>query len=143
MRGRGPKSAAELAVVIPGEFGRRPEPPDYLTARQAEIWRETTASEPTDFFSTAALRGLLADYCRHRQAAEDVSAIIETFKPEWLKSEDGVRRYQALARIREIEIRGAAAMARALRLTNQSRYTPHASATAVRNASKGPKPWDT
>jgi hypothetical protein len=113
-----------------------------LTERQAEIWRETAASEPTDFFNTAALRGLLADYCRHRQAAEDVSAIIDSFKPEWLKNGEGVKRYQALLKIRESETRAAKDMARALRLTNQSRYTPMAAATAARNAAKGPKPWE-
>jgi hypothetical protein len=141
MRQRGRKSAAELAVVVQGEFGRRPEPPDYLTERQAEIWRETTASEPIDFFATAALRGLLADYCRHRQAAEDVSAIIDSFKPEWLRNSEGVKRYRDLVHIREIETRAAMNMARSLRLTNQSRYMPRGAARAGLNAS-GPKPWD-
>jgi hypothetical protein len=141
MRSRGRRSAAELAVVIPAEFGRRPEPPDHLTERQAEIWRETTASEPTDFFSSAALRGLLADYCRHREAAENVSGIIDTFKPEWLKNGEGVKRYQALLRIREAETGAAMRMARSLRLTNQSRYLPRGAARAGLNAS-GPKPWE-
>ena len=140
MRQRGRRSAAELAVIV-GEFGKRPEPPDYLTGRQAEIWRETTASEPLDFFSSAALRGLLADYCRHRQAAEDVSAIIDNFKPEWLKNGEGVKRYQALSRIREIETRAAMSMARSLRLTNQSRYMPRGAARTALNAS-GPRPWE-
>jgi hypothetical protein len=141
MRQRGRKSAAELAVVVQGEFGRRPEPPDYLTEAQAGIWRETTASEPIDFFATAALRGLLADYCRHRQSVNDVSAIIESFKPEWLKNADGVKRYEALVRIREKETHAAMSMARSLRLTNQSRYLPRGAARAGLNAS-GPKPWD-
>jgi phage terminase small subunit len=139
---RGPRSAEAKGLVVVAEFGKRPDPPDYLTERQAEIWRETAASEPTDFFNTAALRGLLADYCRHRQAAEDVSAIIDSFKPEWLKNGEGVKRYQALLKIRESETRAAKDMARALRLTNQSRYTPMAAATAARNAAKGPKPWE-
>lgn len=141
MRSRGRKSAAELAVVIPAEFGKRPEPPDYLTERQAEIWRETTASEPTDFFATAALRGLLADYCCHREAAENVSKLINEFKPEWLKNGEAVKRYQALCRIRESETHAAMSMARSLRLTNQSRYMPRGAARAGLNAS-GPKPWE-
>jgi hypothetical protein len=141
MRQRGRKSAAELAVVIAGEFGKRPEPPDFLTERQAEIWRETTASEPAEFFNSAAARGLLADYCRHRQAAEDVSAIIDTFKPEWLKNGEGVKRYQILLRIRETETTAAMRMARSLRLTNQSRYVPHSAARIALNRS-GPKPWE-
>ncbi len=142
MRQRGRPSAAKLAVVIPGEFGKRAEPPEFLTERQAEIWRETTASEPIDFFASAAQRGLLADYCRHRQAAEDVSAIIDTFKPEWLKNGEGVKRYQILLRIRETETTAAMRMARSLRLTNQSRYVPHSAARAGLNAARGPKPWE-
>jgi hypothetical protein len=141
MRQRGRRSAVEQATVIIGEFGKRPDPPDFLTERQAEIWRETTASEPLDFFGTGALRGLLADYCRHRQAAEDVSAIIDSFKPEWLKNGEGVKRYQALLKIRENETRSAMIMARSLRLTNQSRYMPRGAARAALNAS-GPKPWE-
>lgn len=143
MRQRGIRSkAAELAVVIPGEFGKRPEPPDFLTERQAEIWRETTSSEPTEFFSSAASRGLLADYCRHRESAENVSGIIDTFKPEWLKNGEGVKRYQALLRIRETETTAAMRMARSLRLTNQSRYMPNKAARAGLNAAMGPKPWE-
>lgn len=142
MRSRGRRSAVEEATIIVGEFGKRPEPPDYLTERQAEIWRETVASEPADFFNTSTLRSLLADFCRHRQAADDVSAIIDTFKPEWLKNGEGVKRYQILLRIRETETRGAVTMARQLRLTNQSRYTPEKAATAGRNAARGPKPWE-
>jgi hypothetical protein len=141
---RGPKSAAEkaLALVVAPEFGRRPEPPSELSERQAQIWRETVSSEPPEFFATAATRGILADYCRHREAAENVSAIIDTFKPEWLKNGEGVKRYQALLRMRETETRNAVTMARALRLTNQSRYVPHAAARAGLNAAKGPKPWE-
>lgn len=140
-RGRKSLSAVETATIIAGSFGKRPEPPDSLTERQAEIWRETVASEPVEFFNSAAQRGLLADYCRHRQAAEDVSAIIDNFKPEWLKNGEAVKRYQILLRIRETETTAAMRMARSLRLTNQSRYVPHVAARAGLNAA-GPKPWE-
>lgn len=143
MRQRGVRSkAADLTVVIPGEFGKRPEPPEHLTERQAEIWRETTASEPIEFFASAAARGLLADYCRHREAVENVSGILDTFKPEWLKNGEGVKRYQTLCRIRETETTAAMRMARSLRLTNQSRYVPHRAANVASLNSRGPKPWE-
>jgi hypothetical protein len=142
MRQHGRKSPAAQATVIVGEFGKRPEPPAELTARQAEIWRETAASEPVEFFATAAQRGLLADYCRHREAAENVSAVIDRFNPEWLKNSEGVKQYQALSRIREVETRAAMSMARSLRLTNQSRYGHRAAHTAAANAAKGPRPWE-
>jgi hypothetical protein len=143
VRQRGRRSAAAAAVVIQGAFGQRPEPPDDLTPRQAELWRQTVASENPDFFDTAALRGLLVDYCRHREAGENISGIINQFNPEWLKTTEGASRYAALLRMRELESRAAAAMARALRLTNQSRYTPKTGATAGRQAARGPLPWET
>jgi hypothetical protein len=142
MRQRGRKSSSDLAVVIPGDFGKRPDPPDNLTERQAEIWRETVASEPPEFFRTAAARALLADYCRHRQAAEDVSALINEFEPAWLKRPEGAKQYHALSRIREIETRASMTMARSLRMTNHSRYTADTVGTAARNAAQGPKPWE-
>lgn len=142
MAKRGRTSAAELSVVVSGNFGQRPEPPDDLTTRQGEIWRETVASEPLDFFNTAALRGLLMDYCRHREAAENVSNVINTFQAEWLKNSEGAKRYHSLLKMRDLETRAACSMATKLRLTNQSRYNALSAATAARNAAKGPRPWD-
>lgn len=142
MAKRGRKSEADLSVVVTANFGNRPEPPEDLTTDQADIWRETVASEAAGFFGTAALRSMLADYCRHRASAKTVSDIIDTFKPEWLKAAEGAKRYHGLLRMREMETRAAASLATKLRLTNQSRYTPQAAATASKNAPRGFKPWE-
>ena len=141
-RGRKSGASLETASVIPGGFGQRPEPPQELTEDEAEIWRETTASEAADFFCTAALRGLLKDYCRHRSAADKITQVINQFQAEWLKSGEGAKRYAGLLKMRDLEARGAADKATKLRLTNQARYTPQAASTAARNAAKGPKPWE-
>jgi hypothetical protein len=143
MRQRGRKSAAaQAAVVIAGGFGTRPEPPADLTPRQGDIWREIVGSEDPNFFNTGALRGLLAAYCRHREAYEGISAIINGFDPQWLKASEGAKRYKDLLKMRDLETRGATSLATKLRLTNQSRYTEKTSATAARNALKGPRPWE-
>ena len=143
MAKRGRASAASLeAAVISGGFGQRPEPPADLTEDEAVIWRETTASEAADFFNTAALRGLLTDYCRHRAAADKITQVINQFQAEWLKSAEGAKRYAGLLKMRDLEARGAADKATKLRLTNQARYTPQAASTASRNANKGPRPWE-
>jgi len=139
---RGRKSAQEKSVVIQGEFGRRPEPPEDLNERQQEIWRETVASEAADFFLTAALRSLLADYCRHRESAETISSIVNSFKPEWLKVADGAKRLHSLLKMRDMEMRAAHSCATKLRMTNQSRYTPKAAATAANRTLSASKPWD-
>lgn len=141
MATRGRKSAAALSVVA-GNFGSRPDPLAELTAEQAAIWRETVSSEAADFFGTAALRSMLADYCRHRASAAVVSEVIDTFKPEWLKAAEGAKRYYGLLKMREAETRAAASLATKLRLTNQSRYTPQAAATASKHAARGMRPWE-
>ncbi len=142
MATRGRKSAAALSTVVAGNFGKRPDPPPELTDEQASIWRETVASEAAEFFATAALRSMLADYCRHRASAAVVSEIIDTFKPDWLKAAEGAKRYYGLLKMREAETRAAASLATKLRLTNQSRYTPQAAATANKNAARGMRPWE-
>jgi len=143
MNQRGRRSAAaQAAVVIAGGFGTRPEPPTDLTERQAEIWREIVSSEDPNFFNTGALRGMLSEYCRHREASEGISKIINSFDPQWLKANEGAKRYKDLLKMRDLETRGATSLATKLRLTNQSRYNAQSGATAARNAAKGPKPWE-
>jgi hypothetical protein len=140
-RGRKSSASAEISVVA-GNFGQRPEPPEELAEDEAAIWRATVASEPADFFNTAALRGMLSDYCRHRASADKVSEVINIFQSEWLKNADGAKRYHGLLKMRDMETRAAADKATKLRMTNQSRYTPQAASTASRHAAKGVKPWE-
>ena len=143
MATRGRKSAASAEVsVIAGSFGQRAEPPSELSQDEAAIWRATVASEASDFFATAALRGMLSDYCRHRASADKISEVINVFKADWLKNDEGAKRYHGLLRMRDLETRAAADKATKLRLTNQSRYTPQAASTAARSVGKGLKPWE-
>ena len=143
MQKRGRKSAASQEPnVILGTFGQRPEPPLEMTDAEASIWRETTASEASDFFNTAPLRGLHKDYCRHRAAADKITEVINLFQVDWLKNAEGSKRYASLLKMRDLEACGAADKATKLRLTNQARYTPQAASTASRNGAKGPRPWE-
>lgn len=139
---RGRKSAAELSVVSSGGFDHRPDPPANLTPRQADIWKETVASEAADFFKTAALQALLTDYCHHRESAEILNSTIHPFTAEDIADQEGVDHYRKLLRMRDNEVKSAAQLATKLRLTNQSRYVPHAAATASRRATAAKKPWE-
>ena len=141
MAKRGRKSASELQVV-PVEFGKRPPVPKALNSRQAEIWDRTVVDEADGHFKTRALQDMLADYCRHREITESLGAQINEFKPEWVKSDEGARKLAALLKMRDGESRAAADKATKLRMTNQSRYTPQAAATAASDASQGEKPWE-
>jgi hypothetical protein len=144
-RKSGQTSAAEqesLKVIKGGMFGARPEPLDDLNAAQAAIWRKIVDTESGEFFTTAATRSMLGDLCRHREAADKLSAVIDSFQLEWLKVGEGAKRYAALLKMRDLEIRAAASLATKLRLTNQARYVPTSAGRAARDAIKGTKPWE-
>lgn len=143
MKGRGRVSADSQALTVVTNLKKRPEPPEGLPHEQAEIWRQTVASEVVDFFSTAALKAMLKDYCRHVHTTNILTAQIDAFHPDWLRDDDGLKRYEKLLTLRDREARAAADKATKLRLTNQSRYTPQAAATAAKHGGgDGEKPWE-
>lgn len=144
-RGRKSKEQQEsnLVVLEGGKSATRLAPPSDMTARQQEIWREIVASEPVEFFDTAVNALLLKDLCRHRERVEIVSRIIDEFEHEWIKTEAGLKRWNRMVRAVADEQRQVVACMRTLRLTNQSRYTPHGAATAARHEPKSTKyPWE-
>lgn len=136
------QSADAKLVVLQGGLARRPEPPKDLNAAQAAIWRETAGSEAVTFFNTAALQSMLADYCRHTVTAAEVSTQIDAFNIESLRDDENAKIFDRLTKIRDRETKAAADKATKLRLTNQSRYTPQAAATASKNQGPQARPWD-
>ncbi len=138
---RGRKSAASLSVVA-GAIDGRPQPPKDLTPYQRDLWQRTVAAEPLDQFRTSALQQLLREYTRHCETADILAKQIDEFDPAWLADEDGLKRYDKLLGMRDRETKALADKATKLRLTNQSRYTPQAAATAAKNAAPRAKPWE-
>lgn len=100
------------------------------------------AGEPAAWFSTEATRTLLRNFCRHQATTDKVTAVINLFEASWLKTGDGVKRFNDLIKIRDREARAAAALATKLRLANQARFSAAAASTATRNAATGLKPWE-
>ena len=100
------------------------------------------ASEPVDFFATAALRAMLMDYCGHRESLERIAELIDGFEPERLAAPDGPVRYHALLKMRNLEVEASARLATKLRLTNQSRYERFAASSASKAVVQGRKPWE-
>lgn len=141
MATRGRKSAAALSVVA-GSIDGRPQPPAELTKFQKALWLRTVAGEPLDQFRSAALQQLLTEYVRHCETADILAGQIETFNPEWLADEDGLKRFDKLLAMRDRETKAIGDKATKLRLTNQSRYTPQAAATAAKNNGGAAKPWE-
>lgn len=138
MQQRGRKSTAELSVVA-GSIDGRPEAPSYLTNDQADIWKRIVASEAADFFRTATVQVLLADYCRHvERVAWLEDEISEARKPS---SELALKDVDRLMKMAERETRAVLSIATKLRLTNQSRYQPSVAAVAAKNAGTERKLW--
>ena len=136
------KSAASLSVIS-GSLDRRPNVPSDLTEQEAEVWSQTVAHEAADVFATAALQQMLKDYCRHVVAADRLGKVIEGHMGKTpAEGEDAVslKDLDCLLKMRDRETKAVADKATKLRLTNQSRYTPKAAATASKNAGAA-KPW--
>jgi hypothetical protein len=141
MAARGRKSAASLSVIH-GSVDQRPDAPAELTADEVAVWDRTVAHEAADVFGTAALQQMLKDYCRHVVAAERLGLVIEGHMSA-PGGEDGIslKELDCLLKMRDRETKAIADKATKLRLTNQSRYTPKAAATAAKNAGQARKPW--
>lgn len=109
-------------------------PPAGLTEEQAQVWRETVNARSADFFGPDQVP-LLEEYCRVvvmcRLLADQIEAGIAGGDAGALK---------ALLDMRDKESRRMASLATKLRLTNQSRYTPQAAATAAKRGGGG-KVW--
>lgn len=135
------KSAAALSTVR-AFVKKAPEPPAELTKEQADLWRAVCATKPSDWFRADTFP-LLSAYCQHTTSARRLSEVIDEFQPKWLKDEEGFSRYRDLLAARDRETRAMSSLARALRLTQQSRYTPQAAATASAKPGAGAaRPWD-
>ena len=140
MQQRGRKSGAALSVVAGTAIDGRPLAPDDLTEFQQDIWERTVANEAADVFRTAALQQLLKEYCRHVESAYRLTVIYDRHL-ETEGSNIAFDDLDRLSRMRDRETKALADKATKLRLTNQSRYTPQAAATAAKNAAGERKPW--
>jgi|SRR6185369_5504318 len=135
------QKAAAFAVLDGGLSGRRPDPPPELTPEQAEIWRKTVADQPADLFKTYATHELLKNFCCHCEMADKINRQINTFQGDWMRSKDGRDWLRDVLKLRMNETRQMSLIATRLRMTNQSRYTPQAAATAARNSATV-RPWE-
>ena len=134
------KSAAALSVVVANIDGR-PRSPDDLTEEQRQVWDRTVGSESADFFRSAASQQLLKEYCRHVITAGKLARMIDTLEKQDVMTSEDLSDYDGLLKLRDRETKALTEKATKLRLTNQSRYTPQAAATASKNATTELKPW--
>lgn len=141
MTQRGRKSAAALAVVSPEIGAPRALPPAGLTPAQRVVWLETVNSKPSEWFGPEHVP-MLEAYCRHVATARALAQQIEEFDPDWLKDDDGLKRYDRLLGMHVRETGRVNEFARAMRLTQQSIYRADKAATLSKRGGVS-KPWQT
>ena len=132
MTQRGRKSA-QLSIV-PSIDIQRPEPPEELTAEQAEVWRTTCNALRADWFKPETWP-LLAQFCRHVSYARLVAKAIEAADP---KADIG--HFNRLLVMHEREGGAMISVATKLRLTKQS--SSYSRAVKHDPGAGRPKPWE-
>lgn len=127
-------SAAALLNAIPTGTPHPLDPPESLTEPQREAWLTCTRSKPADWFPADSAPVLL-EYVRAVEMADQ----LETWIRRAVAEDVPIRELTKLLTARDKESKRLAYLATKLRLTQQSRYTPMAAATATKKEMS--RPW--
>ena len=131
------KSLASLSVATEG-IPRRISPPEGLTEFQSELWVRVVNTKPIEWFGEDSAP-LLVDYVRAVEACDKLEQMVKDALHGG--GDDDAKDLFKVLKARDSEVRRMASLAGALRLTQQSRYTPQAAATANKKAQVADKPW--
>jgi hypothetical protein len=143
MTKRGRASTNDLSLVVDITRAPPPEPPRELPPTQAAIWRDIFGAIPSGYVPRASY-SVAISLCRHIDRECTLAQMVETFRPEWAQTDEGLQRLNKLLSMAERESRAVAARARSLRLTPQSVHQPVTASrklTAHRPAGVS-RPWD-
>ena len=127
-------SSASLSVV-PVAAMTRMAPPRDLSDEESRLWREVVDSKPVEWFQPDSAP-LLTEYVRAVVMSGQLDIQV---KAALVGGETG--ELKALLDMRDKESKRVVSIATKLRLTQQSRYTPQAAATANKKAAGG-RPWE-
>lgn len=111
-----------------------------MTQGERTVWLATVNSKPADWFGSEHVP-LLVNYCRHAARADLLNAQLAAFEPEWLKTDEGFRRFERLGKMFRDETTAINNLARAMRLTHQSLYRADKAATLSAGV-KSDRPWE-
>ena len=139
MKQRGKKSAASLSVVQ-AAAPQRPAAPDDLLPSEKEVFAAIVGARSVSFFDDASIP-LLVEYCRLMTQVNLLGQQLNDFLPEWLLTDEGVKRYKNLTAIRDQGQGRMIALARSLRLTQQSRYVPDSAKNRPRDQKAPERLW--
>lgn len=121
-------------AVVPSSPRTLVAAPAGLTAAEADLWDVVVESKPSEWFGDDSLQ-LLKEYVRAATMCDRLDARIKL-----LEAKELIADVRLVLDMRDKEAKRAAMLATKLRLTQQSRYTPQAAATANNRAS-GRRPW--
>ena len=119
---------------------RRHAPPESLSDLETEIWVMVVDALPAEWFGRDQLPLLLA-YCKHSARAQILDREIDAFNPQWLKDDDGLKRYDKLLAMRDRESKQITSLARSMRITHQSRTHKDKASSMARKGGGEEKPW--
>lgn len=121
-------SIATISVPI------RPEAPSDLTEYQKQIWKAVADTKPPEWFE-ADTYPLLKAYCVAAERHHDISQELNLLP---VSDKLAIN----LMRAEDMYAKQLKSLGVAMRLTQQSRYTPQAAATANKKTASGKKPWE-
>jgi hypothetical protein len=129
------KSADATRTTIAGRIVARILAPAGLTEAEAALWQAVVDSKPAEWFGPDSAP-ILVEYVRAVSACDTLDHRVKVC----LARATDLRETRAFLIMRDRESRRASLLATKLRLTQQSRYTPQAAATADSHAA-GKRPW--
>lgn len=113
----------------------------HLSDAEQLVWCRIVGDQPADAFSEIH-RDTLEAYCQHAVQAQVLAAEIESFDREWLRDDDGLKRYDTLLKMREREVRSMSSLATRLRITRQAMVDPKTVGRAHASLGRKRKPWE-
>ena len=142
---RGRKSFSEVSAVTQVASISRDSRlvcPVHLSDAVHAVWAQLVNDQPADAFAQTHVP-MIEQYCRHIVQSRVLSDKIDTFQPEWLDTDDGLKRYDRLLGAHEREGRAASSLATRLRITRQAVEHRQVVGTKQRaNQAKTSKPWE-
>lgn len=135
-RQRGRKSVAAQAIGQVVTLPERPRAPTELNDEEVSVWDQVVGAHPGDWISRDQVP-LLIQYVRHVVGARRVAQLI-TQHEAGEQFDTGA--YLKLLTAQQTESKQIVLLARSMRITNQSRYVPHAG--GARPSPQNPKPWE-
>lgn len=138
MEKRGRKSINELTIISINHRVRL-APSLRLTEAEKATWLEVINAKPADWFGKEHIP-LIEQYVLHISNVHVIKDQLQAMKPEWITTDEGLKRYDKLLQMHEREGRAISSLATRLRLTPQSTYSAKKAAGYV--PIEGKKPWD-